>query len=409
MTLVSDLAPAGRSLARLARDWLRLREQELLGVLTDLVGRDSPTGDPAGLGACSGALAQLFGSVGDVTVHAVHGRQHLQVDVGDVLVDGHPLVMCHYDTVWPAGTADAWPLSLNNGIVRGPGVLDMKASIAMTLFALRAVQACQAPLPGGARVLLTADEEEGNPTSRELIRELSRQAAVALVLEPPLPDGRLKTQRKGVAHVMVRLTGRAAHAGIEPEAGASAALAAARFALAASELAAAAPGASVNVGVLRAGERRNVVAERGELELDVRAFDEQTIQLVLDALTRAAAETKDGVAVEVTTTLRRPPLVRADAVDLLLEIARYVADPLGMSIREGESGGGSEGNLVAAVGVPVLDGLGAEGGGAHSRGEHVLLASVLQRTAFLAGLIRALSGLRAKGPAAAAGPPRSER
>jgi glutamate carboxypeptidase len=359
----------------------------VVGLLEELTALESPTGDLVLLARCAARLCELVADLGEVTVLELDGLPHVLVEVGSYR--GGPVLLCHYDTVWPAGTYARRPFAVHDGWATGPGVLDMKGGIAIAILALRALVADGLVPATGARLLLTGDEERGNPTSRGLVEQVARGARAALVLEPPLFDGRLKTRRKGIGHAIVEVHGESAHAGVGPESGASAALEAARVALVAAELADPDRGVTVNVGVLAAGERRNVVAARGIVEIDVRAPRAEELECVLEEL-RTLEPSDARTRLEVTAAMHRPPMEPTAATAELMQIARAVGVELGLDLGEGGSGGGSEANLAHAVGTPTLDGLGAIGRGAHAENECVRTASLTERAALLAGIVAAL-------------------
>jgi glutamate carboxypeptidase len=358
----------------------------LLGELTSL---ESPTDDPELLGLFAARIASLFSDVGDVSVIERGGLPHVAVDFGGPDGQSVPLVLTHYDTVWPRGTIRSRPFVVSGDQAFGPGVYDLKAGTAIALMALKGLAAWRPGLVPPARVLLCADEERGNLASVGLIQELARRSTAALVLEPPLEGGRLKTRRKGIANAVVTVRGRAAHAAAAPGEGVSAALEVAQLARKAAKLADPARGVSVNIGVLTAGGQRNVVAAAASMELDIRAPDPATLERTLERLHRLRPTNKEAV-VTVDAEIHRPPWERSENAGALVALAGEIGGALGLELGEGASGGGSEGNLTAAVGTPTLDGLGAAGHGAHAENERVDLPSLFDRTALLAGMIVAL-------------------
>lgn len=364
----------------------------MIGELAALVNIDSPTGDVQALLPAAEHVQMLFADVGVVSRLRSGDRDapHVLVEVG-APVDGRaPLVMCHYDTVWPASTAARWPFEVRNDAATGPGVLDMKASIVAVHYALMALRDLAVSLPAGVRVLITADEEIHNPTSRDIIADLAARSGMALVMEPPLADGRLKTQRKGHANVEIRVDGRAAHAGVEPEKGISAAIEAAHIALAAHNLGDASVGTIVNVGVIRAGTLPNIVAARAELQLEVRADTDSEVVRVLAALRRIRPRL-EGSHIAVTLGAERPSMPRRPETDEVLAVAREVGKTLGLMVEEGSTGGVSEANFTQAAGTPTLDGLGIQGRGAHTPMEQIHVPSLFERTALLAGILAVLT------------------
>jgi glutamate carboxypeptidase len=297
--------------------------------------------------------------------------------------------LCHYDTVWPLGTLERIPFSIDSeGIVRGPGCFDMKGGIVVLYFALEALRSRGLRPSRRLDVLFTCDEEIGSPSSRSLIERIAQGADVAYVLESPLPAGTLKTARKGTGDYLVRIKGRAAHAGVEPEKGISATIELAHQILALHALNDYAAGTTINVGVVHAGTRPNVVAAEAEAHVDVRV---QTLAEAdrIDAAIRGLQPKLAGAILEIDGGLNRPPMERSDGMARLFEQAREIAAAMGVELREGSTGGGSDGNFTAALGVPTLDGLGPEGEGAHAAHEHVESQSFPRRVGLLAGLITA--------------------
>jgi glutamate carboxypeptidase len=284
------------------------------------------------------------------------------------------------------GTIDKQPFRLDGDRVYGPGVYDMKASHVMAEFALKAIADLEAPLPRPIIILFTSDEEIGSLASRELIENQARQAQYVLVLEPPTAEGDLKTARKGVGGFNLSVNGKASHAGSQPERGISAIHELARQIVRLEELADNAAGTTVNVGVVEGGTRSNVIAAKAEAVIDVRAWTAEEAQRVESAIKKMQPLTP-GAELEIEGGFDRPPMVRSEAIaDLFLKAAR-VGEKLGMDLQEGSTGGGSDGNFTAALGVPTLDGLGAMGDGAHADYEHILFSHLPQRTALLAALL----------------------
>jgi glutamate carboxypeptidase len=316
------------------------------------------------------------------------GRTHLRLTVDGAEPDAaHAVALCHYDTVWSSGTLQRIPFSVDaDGVARGPGCFDMKGGIVVLSFALQALRARGLKPRRRLEVLFTCDEEVGSPTSRALIERIARGAAIAYVLESPLPGGTLKTARKGTGDYFVRIAGRAAHAGVEPQKGISATHELANQILALHALNDYAVGTTVNVGVVRGGSRPNVVAAEAEAHVDVRV---QTLAEAdrIDAAIRGLRSTLPGAVLEIDGGLNRPPMERSPAMAELFQQARRIGQAMGIDLQEGSTGGGSDGNFTAALGVPTLDGLGPEGEGAHAAHEHVLTESFPRRTALLAGLL----------------------
>jgi glutamate carboxypeptidase len=289
--------------------------------------------------------------------------------------------------VWSTGTLERIPFSVDAaGVARGPGCFDMKGGMVVLYYALQALRARGLAPKRRLQVLFTSDEEIGSPTSRPVIEQTASGAAVAFVLESPLPGGTLKTARKGTGDYFVRIHGRAAHAGVEPQKGISATQELAHQVLALHALNDYASGTTINVGVVQAGTRPNVVAAEAEAHVDVRV---QTLAEAkrIDAAIRALQPVLAGAVLEIDGGLNRPPMERSPAMATLFEKARQIAAGMGVDLQEGSTGGGSDGNFTAALGVPTLDGLGPEGEGAHAAHEHVDTESFPRRAALVAGLL----------------------
>jgi glutamate carboxypeptidase len=342
-------------------------------VLRELVELESPTGDTGELRERMAAeLHELGGAV-------VLDGQHLRADFPG---DGRPLLLLgHIDTVWPRGTLTSMPWRVDDGRAHGPGSYDMKAGLVVMLEAIRAAQT-ERPL----RVVLTADEEIGSPTARAVIERAADGAAAAFVCEPPTSRGNLKTARKGLGRFKLRVSGRAAHAA-EADRGVSAIEELARLTLRLHALNDASHGVSVNVGVISGGTRENVVAAEATALIDVRVPTVEERERI-DGILRGLSAEAAGATIELGGGWTRPPLERSAGAGILFERAREHGRALGLELREAAVAGGSDGNLVGALGVPVLDGLGAEGGGAHAAGEHVLVDSLAVRAELLARILR---------------------
>lgn len=355
-----------------------------------LVRLESPSPNKAAVDRCGTAVAELLRDAGgNVSVIPQRERgDHVRAEF-----DGGPrrvLILGHFDTVWDVGTLERMPVREEDGRLHGPGVYDMKASIAVAAHALRASRRSDARMPR-VITLFTTDEEIGSGTSRALIEQEAREADAVLVLEPSLPGGAAKTHRKGCGEFTVTVRGVSAHAGIDPGKGASAILELAHQIVALQSLQDLARGISVNVGVIEGGTRANVIAERASATVDVRVptmDDAARIQKAILALSPRDPR----VTVEVVGGVERPPLERTAGVGRLYEQARAAAATLGRDLAEGGTGGGSDGNFTAALGVPTLDGLGPEGDGAHALHEHVRLRDLPWRAAFLSTLLVRLNG-----------------
>ena len=363
-----------------------------LETLETLVRLESPSTNKAAVDRCGRELAARIAGLGGRVrrLEQAEAGDHLRAEFG--AGERQPvLLLGHFDTVWDVGELAAMPLHERDGRLYGPGVFDMKAGIASALAAIRALRAVRGTLPPVV-LLLTADEEIGSATSRAAIEEEARRSTAVLVLEPSLPGGAVKTARKGCGEFELVVRGLSAHAGIDPRKGASAIHELARQVVALEDLQDLDRGVSLNVGVIRGGTRSNVVAAEARASIDVRVptmADAERVERALLALRPRARNT----TLQVTGAVGRPPLERTAGVIRLYELARDVARTLGRELGEGATGGGSDGNFTAALGVPTLDGLGPEGEGAHARHEHVIVDDLPWRAALLAALLVRLTGV----------------
>lgn len=383
------------------------RSVQLKGFLADLRGLvaiDSSTDDPAGVNAVLDILeGWMRGNGWELERHRCGPLQD-GTALGDLLVGriegrgrGRVLLVGHADTVFERGTAAVRPLRVEGGRVLGPGVCDMKGGLVLGLAAVRVLSGGGGEGLGRVTFLITPDEEIGSPGSRERIRAEARDHDVAFVLEAAREDGSVVSARKGVTTAAIRLRGRAAHAGVEPERGRSALLAAARLLLALQDLNDSPRGTTVNVGVLRGGSRPNVVPELAELEVDVRAVTLEAQERVEGAVRELVARPwVEGVEAGLYLVREHAPMERTPATERLVALACELAAELGFDLRDASTGGCSDANTLAALAVPTLDGLGPVGGDDHSEREWIDLATIPERTALLAGLI-------ARGPEAVRG------
>jgi len=295
------------------------------------------------------------------------------------------LLLGHLDTVWDIGTLEAMPFVVKKGRAYGPGIYDMKSGIVCGLWAVQALAALKITPAGPVRFFLNADEEVSSMAFREELLAEARRARAVLVLEPAAAQGALKTSRKGVGEFQVTVHGRSAHAGINPSAGVNAISELARQILRIEKLARPKRGLTLNVDVIQGGTRSNVIPEAAVARVDVRvptAADRERIERQMRALKPVHPEAK----VEVTGGVNRPPLERKMTRELF-RCARELGRQMGFEVNEASTGGGSDGNFTATLGIPTLDGLGGTGDGAHARHEHVIVRELPQRAALLAGLI----------------------
>jgi glutamate carboxypeptidase len=367
--------------------------------LAGLVGTETPSSDLAACAAGAEVVRQIAASVvgdrGELIVAG--GRSHVRWRWAAA---GEPVIALigHLDTVWPGGTLARWPFSIDargdglaGGTATGPGCFDMKAGVVQLLHAVAALGD-----PAGIEILITTDEEVGSPTSRPLIEQIARRSAAALILEPSA-SGAVKIGRKGTGLYRLDVAGLAAHAGLEPTNGANALIALAEVigrvgAVARPEL-----GTTVTPTLAAAGTAANVVPAQAHVEIDVRVAEPAEADRV-DQELRALVTSVPGTTLTVGGGPNRPPL-SVEASAALFRLAQEVARSLGTGSLDGVVvGGGSDGNFMAAVGCPTLDGLGAVGAGAHAEGEHVRIGAMAERAALVAGVIARLrAGARASG------------
>jgi glutamate carboxypeptidase len=368
-------------------------EHEILELLAKLVRLESPSRDKPALDTLAAYLAdrltQLMGSV-EIISNPIGGDHVL----GRFPNDSHlrpALVLGHFDTVWPLGTLERMPFRVGDGRAYGPGIFDMKASLAILLTVLDQLRKNANPVRRPIWVLFTSDEEIGSPTSRDLIEKLAVDCAYVLVLEPALANGGLKTARKGVGRFRLEVEGRAAHAGVAPQDGRSAIVELAHQILRLQKLQDLTAGTTINIGVIQGGTTSNVVPAKASADLDVRVASMAEESRIVAAFQSLVPEI-DGTRLNLTGSFNRPPMERTPAVVALFEQARAIGlATLGFSLPEGSTGGASDGNFTAALGLPTLDGLGACGGGAHADDEHVLVSSLPQRALLLFHLLQSLN------------------
>ena len=368
-------------------EYAESQAEEILGTLRQMVEMESFTADKASTDVLGGYIKERLEELG-AQVRLVPQEEvgdHLVADVGEG--DQQVLLLCHMDTVWPTGTIQQRPFRVEAGLGYGPGILDMKAGIAIALHALETLKAHSLAPQQRVRILVNSDEEVGSTTSRQLIEEEARKSAQVYCLEPGAgKEGALKTGRKGVGMFQVRVTGRAAHAGNEPEKGISAVEEMAHQILRLHSLTDLGRGTTVNVGVVQGGTVRNQVAAFAEAMVDLRVTTMQEAERVENEIL-SSTPVLPGASVEVTGGLNRPPMERSESTALLLNSVRRFADPLGINLSEAQVGGGSDAQFAAAVGVPVLDGLGGVGEGPHADHEYVVVAELPRRVALLASIL----------------------
>ncbi|CAN5731648.1 M20 family metallopeptidase [soil metagenome] len=382
------------------------RRTEFLDLLRELVRIETPTGDLAGAERFVAHLrAVLEGDAWAVETDEREGVGALLVARMAGRTDSEStLLLAHYDTVHDVGTLERSPWRVEGDVAYGPGALDMKAGIAAAIVALRALHAVGGTPAGRVTLLVTSDEETGSHASRERIEREAGEHDRVLVLEPSRDDGALKLGRKGVADFHLTFEGRAAHAGLAPETGASALVELARAALTIADLGDAAAGTTVNPTVARSGQATNVIPDHARLSVDVRLPTMVEAERVEGAI-RGYVPHDPEIRVRIDGGVNRPPMEATVGNRRLLARAQAIGATWGWSVESAVVGGGSDGNFTSALGVATLDGVGAVGGGAHTLGEHVRVGETLDRVALVANLLAsdtgAVAGDDAHPPAAA--------
>lgn len=376
--------------AQLLLDYFQARHGEMLGVIEQLVTQETPSSDKTRLDAFANFLAQRLQAAG-ATVEIVPSAErgnHVVARFGPNNGQKPALILCHYDTVWAVGSLATHPYRIEHGKAYGPGIFDMQSSLMLSEYMARATRDLAIDLPRPVTILITSDEEVGSPTSRALIETEALKSAYVLVMESPLPGGVLKTSRKGVGSFELEITGRAAHAGVEPERGISAIQELAHQVLMLHSLTDMSKGTTVNVGVVQGGTVSNVVAPNASAKIDVRSWTQEEADRLSNAILGLKPVTP-GATLRVSGGWNRPPLERTMTVGLFAK-AQAIGKTLGLDLAEGGTGGGSDGNFTGALGIPTLDGLGVPGHGAHADHEHIEVDQVVGRAALLLALLAEL-------------------
>jgi glutamate carboxypeptidase len=365
---------------------VKKKEGWIRDILREFVQQESPSEDPQAVNAAM-TLAEDCGKEQEARI-----KRHKQREFGDVLElrfgstrsKRRPvLLLGHLDTVWPIGTLEKMPWREADGRYWGPGVLDMKAGVVMALAALSALHELDLDRP--VILLLNSDEEVGSPISRAITERLALESAAVMVLEPAQGLA-YKTARKGVGHYSVEVTGIASHSGVDFERGHSAVLEVAKLVQTISGFTNLARKMTVNCGVIAGGTRSNVVASQAHTEVDVRIAKASDAAYV-EKLFRGLKVSDPHCKLTVTGGINRPPMERKAGTIALFKKARSIATELGFTLEEAATGGGSDGNFTAALGIPTLDGMGAVGEGAHAAHESVIIEHLVPRTALLAAMI----------------------
>jgi len=367
-------------------DYCLANHDWLLELIDTLVAIESPSDDPAAVNRCGDELAARLATLGGQVTRVPSATAGAHLRAGFGAGSRQILLLGHFDTVWPIGQLARMPLRREGGRLYGPGVFDMKAGIALAMLATRAL-VDRGGLDDSRIVMLwTTDEEIGSRTSRALIEAEATKSDAVLVFEPSLPGGGLKTSRKGVGQFEMIARGISAHAGLDPGKGVSAVRELARQIVAIDELQDPANGVTLTVGLVSGGTRANVVPAEARATIDARAITRADADRVQRTM-RSLKPHIPGASIEVTGGFDRPPLERTDGGARLFNQAKAVAAEIGIDLKEGSAGGGSDGNFTAALGVPTLDGFGAIGDGAHALHEHVEVDALVPRAATIAGVL----------------------
>ncbi len=373
-----------------AAQYLTRKKEDIIAAIGLMVACESPTDSPASVNQF---LDLLIESTKDIAapklISAKNFGKHLRLELKlpGHRKEGQILGLGHSDTVWPLGTLRSMPFRRSKGRLWGPGVLDMKAGLAFFLFAARALRDLDIPVRRKLVLLVVSDEELGSHSSRPLTESEARKSECVLVLEPGTGlAGKLKTARKGIAGYKVSVQGVAAHAGVDFANGASAIVELARNIERIAALTNLERGTTVNPGLISGGTRTNVIAAEAAAEIDVRITRLRDATAIDRRLKRLRPFDKR-CTLTIEGGLNRPPMERSTGIVKLFQVARQIGAELGVDIQESATGGGSDGNFTAALGIPTLDGLGAVGEGAHAVNESILIDRIVDRTALLAGLL----------------------
>jgi glutamate carboxypeptidase len=372
----------------------RSKQSEIIAMIREFVECESPSDHPPSVNRFVDLLASKLDYDKVRTFPGGRFGRHLLVEFTlpgpRKTRDGRILALGHSDTVWPLGTLQQMPFHEKSGRLWGPGVLDMKSGIVFFLFAVRALRELDIPVARRVVLQVNSDEEVGSDSSRSLTEEAAKNCAAVLVLEPGTGvTGKIKTARKGVGSYLVKVHGRASHAGVDFENGASAVVELARQIERIVEFTDLDRGLTVNPGVIAGGTRSNVVAAEAWTDVDMRIARLKDAP-ALDKKFHRLRPFDRRCSITVTGGMNRPPMERTSAIRKLFELARVCASEIGVKLEESSTGGGSDGNFTAAMGIPTLDGLGGVGEGAHAPNESILVNRIADRTALLAMLLSRL-------------------
>ncbi len=371
--------------------YFKSRQGEMIRLLKELVIRESPTHDKKAVDACSNFIVEEFKKLG------CRLTRFPQKEFGDFYLvnyygqlkskkEGPLLILTHIDTVWPVGKINQMPFYISGDKIYGPGVLDMKAGLVMIYSAIKSLFDLNIKPQRPISIFINSAEETGCQAAHEVILKLARQAAYVLCLEPALPGGALKTQRKGRMVIRVEIKGKSAHAGT-PEKGVNAIIELINQLQKLKKIQKG--GITANVGLIGGGEKPNIVPDKAWAVIDLRFWTSSQKNRILEFF-RALKPTLEGTRIKYFQKSFTPPLEKTEASSKFFNEVKSIAEGLGLKLDEGKTGGGSDASIAASTGVPTLDGLGPDGDGLHADHEHLLLPSLIERTALLTELMRLL-------------------
>jgi glutamate carboxypeptidase len=373
--------------------YFKSRQGEMINLLKEAVHLESPTLDKKAVDKCSDFIIKEFRKIGTKIT------RYPQKEIGDLHTVHYPalkskikketiLVLAHIDTVWPVGRIQNMPFYLSGQKVFGPGVLDMKAGLIMAIYAIKTLRELNIEPQKNILLFINSAEEVGNEASYEIIRKLARKSEYVLCLEPALPGGGLKIQRKGRLVTRLDVLGKAAHAGT-PDKGTNA-IEELMDQLRSLTKLRRTKGTTLNFGLISGGEKANIVAEKASATLDMRFWTNVHRQKILDAF-KQLKPVRQGAKIRYSKESSTPPMEKTEASMKLLSQIREIAEAsLNMSLEAGRTGGGSDASIASSLGIPTIDGLGPDGEGIHAENEHLLLPSLVERTALLTELLRQL-------------------
>jgi glutamate carboxypeptidase len=373
--------------------YFKSRKGEMVNLLKEMVSLESPSAEKKAVDKCSDFIIKEFKKVGGKVI------RFPQKKIGDLYTVQYPglkskakkeqiLVLTHIDTVWPVGRIQNMPFYLSGSKIYGPGVLDMKAGLIMALYAIKTLHELNIEPQKNIVVFINSAEEIGDDSSYDIIRKLARKSEYVLCLEPSLPGGGLKVQRKGRLVIKLEVSGKAAHAGT-PEKGVNA-IEELMEQLRALKKLRKTKGTTLSIGLINGGEKANIVAEKAFATLDMRFWTNVHKQKILDTF-KQLSPISPGAKIRYSVESSTPPMEKTEASSALLTRIREIADStLKMSLETGKTGGGSDASIASSLGVATIDGLGPDGDGIHAENEHLLLPSLVHRTALLTELLRQL-------------------